>query len=110
MKVGVPSYFIIIIIIYSFKCSALTCYSPAARYCCRTEVGAVEGVCGWGVGSTEKRDLLRGGRGWGALTRSILLYWPAGGALMLSLDKRAKSLRAARQACSFTQLQKAGEL
>lgn len=87
MKVGgVPSYFIIIFIAYSFKCSALSSYSPTAGRAAEPRRGqwkeAVKG--GGGAG---KHPLLRGG-----LTLSVLLYWPAGGALMLSLDKTSQPL------------------
>lgn len=77
---GVPSHFIIIFIFYSFKCSVLDKPFP-----CRG-VLLENGREGSGrsqrkVGCAEKPDSLRRG-----LTRSVLLYWPAGGALMLALD------------------------
>ena len=56
MKVGVEFYFscvIIIFLIYSLKCSALTNYSPTAGFFCRTEVGVVKRISraerGWGA-------------------------------------------------------------
>lgn len=85
VKVWVPSYFVIIFIIYSFKCSALTSYSLAAaghgweRW--KEQVGR--------VGSAETHRGLRRG-----LARHGLSCWPAGGALMLSVDQPAERLRA----------------
>lgn len=61
VKVGVPSYFIIIFIIYSFKCSTLTSCSPAAGFCCKAEEGAAEGVNEGGRGAQKKTICFAGG-------------------------------------------------
>lgn len=50
----------------------------------------------WGRGAQKNTFCLLGG-----LTPSRLLLWPAGGALMLSLDEAAEPLRAARLASQF---------
>lgn len=102
-KWGVPSYFIIIFIVYSFKCSALSSYSPTAGRAAEPRRG-------------QWKEAVKGGRGAQENTLCFAEGWPSAfcstgqqGARWCYLWTRHPSRSELRDRLgSFTQLQKEG--